>query len=216
MRRVLLILVALFAVMTGAVVFAAMNLDAYVNRNRELVATRVAAALGREVEFGEVGISFADGLGVRVADLRVGDDPAFSREDFVRSAAVDVRVALLPALFGRIEVVRVVLRSPRVQLIQTKDGLSIDSFFGGGRAGAASVGAPEEATAGSSMAFMIMLLNVEDGELRFEDRTTKPPVELRVTRLDVEASELSMSQPLDFTLRAAVLGSKAQAAPVTV
>ncbi|MBW2275808.1 MAG: DUF748 domain-containing protein [Deltaproteobacteria bacterium] len=210
MRRFLLGLVVLFAVLAGAAVFAAMNLDAYVNRNREVVAKRVEAALGREVEFGEVGISFAGGLGVHVADLRVGDDPAFSQDDFVHAAALDVRVALLPALFGRIEVVRVVLRSPRVQLIQTKDGLSIDSLGGGGRAGGVSGRAPEESAAGGGTAFLVSLLNVEDGELRFEDRTAKPPVELRVTRLDAEATELSMTEPVDFTVRAAVLGSEAQ------
>lgn len=205
MRRWLFLLAIVFVVLAGAVVLAVLNLDSYVNRNREAVAKRVQTALGREVAFGEVGISFAGGLGVRVSDLSVGDDPAFSQEDFLRVETVDVQVALLPALFGRIEVSRVVLRSPRVTLIQTKRGLSTDSLGGGGGGG----GPPQEGATGSP-ALLVSLLNVQDGELRYEDRTAQPPVALSVTRLDVDASEISMSRPVDFELRAALFGADGQ------
>ena len=47
---------------------------------------------------------------------------------------MDVQVAILPALFGTIEVRRVVLRSPAVRVIRTAKGLSIDGLGGGGAA----------------------------------------------------------------------------------
>jgi hypothetical protein len=220
MRRVLVVLAVLLVVLAAAAVFAARNLDSYVNRNRESIAQQVEGALGREVEFGEVGISFAGGLGVRVEDLRVGDDPAFSKEDFLSAGAVDVQVAILPALFGRIEVARVVLREPRVRLIQTRQGLSIESLGSGAGGGAPGEAAPEAAAPGEAAepgaapgggtALLVSLLNIEDGEVRFEDRTAKPPVELAVTHLDVEASDISLSQPVAFEMRAAILGADAQ------
>ena len=109
-----IIVAALALVLGGGLWVATANLDAWLNENRAWVGEQLSAALGRDVSFGEVGISLRSGLGVRARDLRIGEDPAFSKQDFVQAEAVDVRVKLLPALFGEIQVARVVLRSPSV------------------------------------------------------------------------------------------------------
>ena len=75
MKRLLLIAAGLFALLAAVAAVAAWNLDAFVNANRDTIAAQVETGLGREVEFGEIGVSFRGGLGVRVADLRIGDDP---------------------------------------------------------------------------------------------------------------------------------------------
>jgi len=200
MRRWLLVLVVVLCVGIGAVALAVANLDAYVNANREAVAARVEGVLGRKVSFGEVGLSFAGGIGVRVSDLRVGDDPDFSQEDFVGAEAVDVLVRIVPALFGRIEVARVVLRSPRITVIRTSKGLSTDSLGGAGEQ-------REPTPGGTRVPLLVSLLDVRDGTLRFVDRAAKPPVELEVAQLDVRASDISPTQPVEFEVEAAVLGA---------
>ena len=106
MRRWLIVSGIAVVVIVAAVALAAANLDAYLNSHRGAVQERLEAELGREVSFGAVGISFLPGLGVRVEDLRVGDDAAFSEGDFVRAAAVDVGVKLLPALLETLQVFR--------------------------------------------------------------------------------------------------------------
>lgn len=204
MRKAIVVAGVVAFVVIGLVALAAINLDGYLNANRGLVAERVEAALGRKVAFGEVGISWRGGLGVRVSDLHVGDDPAFSKEDFVAAEAVDVRVKLLAALFGRIEVDRVILRAPRVTLIQTAQGLSIDSL---GRSRGAE---PEAEKGGARSALLVALLDVRDGALRYVDRTVSPAVTLEVDRLDVRASELGFSEPIDFEVSASLFGAAGQ------
>jgi AsmA protein len=188
--------------LVGALVLAALNLNRFLNQNRDLIAKQAQRAVGREVRFGELGVSFAGGLAVRVEDLRVGDDPAFSKEDFVSAETVDVGVKILPALFGRIELGRVVLRSPSISVIQTSQGLSIDSL-----GGAKQEPAPQQ---GPPPALLVSLVDIRDGTLRFLDQTAKPPAELRVTRLDFSASEVSLSDPVRFELSAALLGAEKQ------
>jgi uncharacterized protein involved in outer membrane biogenesis len=206
-----LVLAALIAVgLAGILALAVANLDRWLNANKELVAERVESALGRQVSFGEVGLSFRGGLGVRVTDLRVGDDPAYSAEDFVRSEAVDVLIRIWPALFGEIEVGRVVLRHPSIRVIKTAKGLSTDSLGGG-----APEPAPSAEEAGPSRALLVALVDVSDGEVRYVDRTAKPPLELAVNDLDVRASDLSTDRPVHFEIEAAVLGAERQNLDVT-
>jgi uncharacterized protein YhdP len=207
MRRWLLALAAVALVLALGVSLAARNLDAYLDANRDALARQAADALGREVQFSGVRISLRGGLGLRVSDLRVGDDPAFSSEPFLAADALEVQVALLPALRGRIEVERVVLRSPAIQVIGTAQGLSTASL---GRP-AAPPGAAEKAPSGSAPgALLVALVEIDDGTLRYVDRTTRPPVETVTRALDFRASDLAPGAPVAFEMEAAVLGSTRQ------
>jgi uncharacterized protein involved in outer membrane biogenesis len=211
MRKGLTLVAGVLVLLIGAVVLAIANLDAFVDANRTAVEERVEQALGRPVSFGEVGISWAGGFGVRVADLRVGEDAALAKDrpDLLTAKVVDVRVNLLAALFGRIEVTRVILRSPRITVIQTANGLSTDGLAGGassdGPAGAPTeLGAKKEAP----REFQISLVDVRDGELTFIDRTAEPPATFEVKALDVSIPSYRPSEPVEFEISAAVAGAK--------
>lgn len=209
MKKLFVAFAVLLVLLAGALVVAALNLDSWLDENREELAGRAGDALGRKVAFEEIGVSFAGGFGIRLGGLSVGDDPAFSKEEFLSAGVVDVRVRILPALFGRVEVARVVLREPRVTVIQTARGLSTDSLGGGtSDSKPAASGGAEPAAAGPTV--LVALVDLRDGTLRYVDRTAKPPVELTVTRLDFEASDLSVDRPLSFEMAAALLGSERQ------
>ncbi len=208
MRRWLLALAAVALVLGLGLGLAARNLDAYLSANRDAIGRRAADALGRDVEFAAVGVSLRGGLAVRVADLRVGDDPAFSADPFLAADALEVRIALLPALRGRIEVERVVLRSPTISVIETAQGLSTASL---GRPAAPRGGAPGTPAAESALrALAVALVDIEDGTLRYVDRSSRPPVETVMNDLDFQASDLAPGAPVVFEMEAAVLGSKRQ------
>lgn len=205
MRRWLALAALIALGLAGILALAVANLDRWLNANKELVAERVESALGRKVSFGEVGLSFRGGLGARVTQLRVGDDPAYSAQDFVRSEAVDVLIRIWPALFGEIEVDRVVLRRPSIRVVKTAAGLSTDSLGGGAR----QETAPAEG-GGASRALLVALVDVSDGEIHYLDRTASPPTEFEVRDLDVRASDLATDRPVRFELEAAVLGAERQ------
>jgi len=214
MRKVIIVLgiIVLAAVAVVAVVVA--NLNSYLNdeANRTWVSGQAEAALGRSVSFGEVGVSLLGGLGVRVADLRIGDDPAFSKDAFVSAAAIDLQVAILPALFGNIEVDHVVLRSPSITVVQTARGLSTSTLGAGAKAGeAAKPAAPaEEGAAAAVPSFVVSSVDISDGSLRFINKTATPAAESAIEKLDFRASNVSMSGPIRFELAAAVLGASRQ------
>jgi uncharacterized protein involved in outer membrane biogenesis len=214
MRKILVILGVVAVVVIAAVVVVVANLNSYLNEeeNRAWVAGQAEAALGRSVGFGEVGVSLLGGLGVRVADLRIGDDPAFSKDPFVSAAAIDLQVAVLPALLGRIEVDHVVLRSPAITVVQTARGLSTSTLGGG-----AEPEPPADASAepGALPSFVVASVDVSDGSLRFIDKTSTPAAESAIEKLDFRASNVSMAGPIRFELAAAVLGASRQNVRIT-
>ena len=209
MRKSGIALAIAVLLLVGAVVLAATNLGSWINRNRDALAAEARERLGRDVSFGEVGISFAAGLAVRVADLRVGGDPAFSQADLLGADAIEIRVKLLPLVFGNVEIGRIVLRRPSIHVIQSERGLSTDSL--GGDSGADGEAAP----GGPPPALLVSLVDIRDGTIRWEDRTAEPPVDLRVERLDFRASYLSFTDPLVFDLEASVFGSPGPNAKVS-
>ena len=206
MRRVLVFLAVAVVLLVGALALAIANLDSFVDANRQSIEEGVEHAIGRPVSFGTVGISWAGGLGVRVDDLRVGEDAAFAKNtsDFLTADAVDVHVNLWAALFGRIEVTRVVLRAPRITVIQTAQGLSTDSLLdavGGGTP------ASDAGSAGPGN-LQVSLVDVRDGELTYIDRTAAPPAEFVVKALDVRIPSYRAGLPVDLEVSAAVAGAE--------
>src|ERR1051325_6943216 len=123
-----IILGVILLVIAGAVALALTNLNSYLNRNKDWLAGQVENALGRKVSFSEIGVQLFGGFGARIKDLRIADDPAFSKDDFVKAGDVEVSIHLWPALFGRYEVKRVALIQPEVTIVRTKDGFNYDSI----------------------------------------------------------------------------------------
>ena len=195
-----IVLGSVVLVLAGGVFLAVANLNSWLNDNREMLAERAEAVAGRKVSFSEVGVSLWPTLAVRLTDLRVGDDPAFSDGNFIEAEIVDIGVKVLPLLSGQVEVSRVILRSPQVTIIETAKGRNMDSLGGGG--------APaEETPASPAGAIVIALIDLRDGRIRYLDRTGKQPVETLVEKIDFSAKDVSPHEPFAFELSAAILGS---------
>jgi len=215
MRKILIALGVIVLAIVAVVVVVVANLNSYLNdeANRAWLTGQAESALGRSVSFGEVGVSLLGGLGVRVADLRIGDDPAFSKDPFVSAGAIDLQVAILPALFGNIEVDHVVLRSPAITVVQTARGLSTSTLGGGAKAPPPKPPADEQPAALPS--FVVASVDISDGSLRFVNKTVTPAAESAIEKLDFRASNVSMTGPIRFELAAAVLGASRQNIRIT-
>jgi hypothetical protein len=208
MRKLIALLVVLL-IIAGAILFAATNLNRYLQENRDWLAQQATTALGRQVSFADIGVSFSRGLGAKITDVAVADDPAFGKDDFLRVASANVIVEILPALSGRYEVRRVELDAPRVNVIKTKSGFNFDSIGQAKAEGAkvpAAPGAPEQSGSSAALPFLVSLLHIRDGHLRFVDKTTSPAREMVVDKLDFSAADVSLDKPISVDIAAAVLG----------
>ncbi len=201
-RRWPWIVLALVAITAGVFAYAAANLNGYLTNNRAALAERASAALGRKVSFENVELSFSRGLGVALADLAIADDPRFAAGDFLRTDRAVVRVRVLPALFGRYEIASIVLDAPDLTVVRTSEGLNISTL--GGKADEPA-GADDGAPGGSAV--VVALVDVNDGKLKFVDKTATPAREMVVEAVDLSASDFSAGKSLRFELGAAIFGA---------
>ncbi|MBI4637452.1 MAG: AsmA family protein [Candidatus Rokubacteria bacterium] len=124
MRRYAKWVLAAFAALVVLVVAALAALPLLVDtpRVQSLIATSASQALGRPVTFASVSVTVFPLPAVELRGLEVADDPKFDTAPFLKLERGELRLRLRPLLSGRVEFGELVLRQPRIALIQSADG----------------------------------------------------------------------------------------------
>ena len=104
-----LVLLALFLVRPG------------VSRLKTRIATSVGNALARRVEIGSVHLRFLP-PGFDLENLIIYEDPTFGAEPMLRAPEVTAAVRITALLRGRLDIARLELTEPSVNLVRTQDG----------------------------------------------------------------------------------------------
>ena len=89
-----------------------------------MLVPRIEAALEREVEIGDVSVSIWGGLGADVKGMRVLNRPGFVHEELFRFDQLSIRVKFWPLLRKRVEVKKLILENPEINLEKEKKGVS--------------------------------------------------------------------------------------------
>jgi AsmA protein len=99
-----------------------------------LMIPRIEKALSRKVEIEDISVSLWGGLGVDVKGMRVLNPAGFTQEELFKFDQLLVRVKLLPLLHKRIEIKKLILKSPQINLERNSDGVTnySDLIKGGG------------------------------------------------------------------------------------
>src|SRR5262245_36664748 len=143
--------------------------------------------------------------------LRIADDPAYSTDDFLTTDRAFAVVRVWPLLERRIEVRRIAVHDPHVTIIRTAKGVNIDSLGrkpgSGTRAAAPQPTTPDPPS--SLPAFAIALVNLDNGTVRYVDRTGAKPNETTITPLHVRLSDLSLTTPMRVEVEATTVGTPA-------
>lgn len=211
MRKFLIagaILVALIAV----VAIVATNLEGIVNKNKDYILGRAETTLGREVSIGKIGITLRGGLGVRLEDVKVGEDPVFGPGPFVEASDLQVNVKILPLLKKEFQVKRVILRDPLIRIVKNKSGvLSTQSLVrrapAQGRPEATSAPGDEAATgATATVPLAVSLANIENGEVQYVDESQG--LSVRIHKIDTSVRDFDLEKPLSIEIEAALFSDE--------
>jgi AsmA protein len=93
-----------------------------VNRFKPTLETKLSDALGRKVEIGNIGLSIISGS-VKVDNIVIADDPAFSNSSFLQAKELKAGVALLPLIFSKkLEVSSFTVTEPQVSILRSPSG----------------------------------------------------------------------------------------------
>ncbi len=210
MRKLVLGGLILLLLIGGLLAFAVSNLNSLVEANKDRLLAQAEQALGRPLQIGDIELSLWGGIGARLQNVALADDPAFSSDTFVRAADLQITLKFMPLLRQELEVGRVIVRDPVIRLIRNAEGVFNFASLGGGQTETqdappqASEAAP--ASDGEGLLLLIALANIANGDIHYTDRQTQ--TELRLSQLDLEVGNLSLDQPLSLELSAAFLAEQ--------
>ncbi|MGE0825877.1 MAG: AsmA-like C-terminal region-containing protein [Candidatus Binatia bacterium] len=212
MRKIVIIIVILI-LFGGVVSLAVVNLSGLINRNKEYLLAQAEQTLGREVTVGEIGVTLWGGIGVRLRNFTLADDPAFSQEDFLRAADLQVNVEFLPLFWKELRVKRLILHQPAITIIRNQQGRFNFASLGSGTSKEQPPTQeqkdirelPSSSTA-KPFPLIAAFMNLADGTVRYVDRQDR--TDLQVNRVDLTVEDLSFDRPFELVLNSAVLAEQ--------
>jgi len=210
-RRALIIAAAgaliLVAIAGALFFFAARNLDAIIAANRGKLLRYVGTTIGRQIAVERIKAHLGLGIAVELENLKIADDPAFSRRPFLTTNKVSCRVDFLPLLAGEARFARLVFAQPEIWLRRDARGELNISTFGIG-AGSKPAGGADQVKAGQLSELRITSLSVEKGRLYFEQARQNGPIAM--TQVDLDLDNFSARAPFDLGLKLALPASAKQ------
>jgi len=202
-KKILIIVGSVVVVISVVLVIVVANLNKIVNSRKDALLAQAEKQIGREISIGNVGVVLWPELGVRVEDVSLADDPAYSQEPFVSAGDIRVNVKLLPLLKRRVEVKRFVANKPVINIIRADSThfnfTSLVTAASGGKA--AATGKDGGAAAAP---IVLAFADIKDGTVRYVDRMTG--LDRTIKDIDFAASNLSPGSRATATLAAAVFG----------
>ncbi|MGH7451517.1 MAG: AsmA family protein, partial [bacterium] len=119
-RKFLVVAATVVAALLIAVIVLPLLFNA--NQFKPMLESKLAGALGRDVEIGNLSLAVLSG-GISIDHVLISDDPAFSRSPFLKAKGVTVGVGLAPLIFSRkLEVHSFTIEQPEVTLLQSPVG----------------------------------------------------------------------------------------------
>jgi len=204
------ILLIVTAVLTAILILAAVifvnTFD--INRYKPQIVSRASQALGRPVDFAKVSlaISLRQGISLKIADLRVGEDPAFGEGDFLAVKYASFGIDVLGFIFQKkVNLPSIFIDSPRITLIRSGDGSVNINKLGRLKEKDRGISVPSVA---ALPALFISSVKVTGGTLIYVDRLFEPVLNFKIKDLGLLASRVSLTKSFPFTVEAAVLGEQ--------
>ena len=213
--KVLKIVVGVFFLL---VVFAAAGLYFFLktfdaNKFLPQITRQATEMIGRDLKIGraELGFSFLNGIALQVKDIALADDPKFSDKPFLTVDRIDVGLNLGALILERkIQLAQVVIVSPQIVIIRSKEGIINAATMG--PKPLASSSAPASPAQGQPMAGLPALLvkdiKVVNARVTYMDEMFAPRLALQVDRIDMDAHDFSLTDPFNLTVKAAVFSAE--------
>src|SRR5215510_14025096 len=108
----------ILVIVIGLAAFVPIRLD----RLKKRLETSISASVGRRVSAQQINFHLLPQPGFDLKDFSIEDDPAFSSEPLLHSDSVTANLRLRSLLGARIEIARLSLKEPSLNLVRNSQG----------------------------------------------------------------------------------------------
>jgi AsmA protein len=175
-------------VLLGLVILAGValvNLQGLINRNKDYLLAQAKEALGRDVKMGHIGVILWGGIGVRLKEFSLADDPSFAKEPFVRAEDLQVNMKLLPLFRKELQVSKVILHRPVINVIKDQKGQFNFSTIGREKEKKETAKEKKESPKerAAPPALLVSLIDVDGGEIQYMEMSQGKGIDFRASQV---------------------------------
>jgi AsmA protein len=184
-----------------------LNINALIARNKGYLIEQAESALGRKISVDQVQATLFSGIGARLTNFAMADDPAYASGDFVRAKDLQVIVKFWPLLSKSVQVKRVILHDPVIQIVRNRDGKF--NFSTIGKKAKEKKDEHEKADRApqeQESALLISLVDISNGNIRYLDK--KNGTDMQAKQIDLKIEDFDFAKPFSVKLKAALYADK--------
>ncbi len=199
---------AILLVTFVTILVAIWNLNSLIKRNKDYLLAQAEVVLGRKVAVGSIEATVVSGIGVRLNDIILADDPAYSKRDFLRAKDLQINLKFWPLLKKQFQVKRVILHEPIIEIIRNRNGEFNFSTIGKKDEEVKDKPGTKERRERppAPPALLVSLVDISGGNLRFRDQ--KDGADLEVRQIDLKVGDLAPNAPFSVDLAANLFSTK--------
>lgn len=218
LKKIIIIALCVILPLIACVIAAPFVID--LNNYKGKIVNIAKSSLGRDMDFDNIELSLLSGLGADIHGLRIAENPAFGKGDFVSLERLQLKIKLLPLLKKQVQVGELILEKPRIQLIKNKKGeFNFNDIAGSQSTGAAKPESKEGKTgdkppkAGVSplAGLLVSAFILNEGQIVFTDESSpEGTTNTTIDMLDLKLSDISISSPVNTFIACRLPGSTKQ------
>ena len=186
---------------------ALLNVNALIARNKGYLIEQAEGALGRRISVDQVQATIFSGIGARLTNFAMADDPTYASGDFVRAKDLQIIVKFWPLLSKSVQVKQVILHDPVIQIVRNRDGNFNFSTIGKkAKAKKDEREKEERAPREEQSALLISLVDISNGNIRYLDK--KNGTDMQAKQIDLKIEDFDFAKPFSVKLKAAIYADK--------
>ena len=186
---------------------ALLNVNALIARNKGYLIEQAEGALGRRISVDQVQATIFSGIGARLTNFAMADDPTYASGDFVRAKDLQIIVEFWPLLRKSVQVKQVILHDPVIQIVRNRDGNFNFSTIGKkAKAKRDEREKEERAPREEQSALLISLVDISNGNIRYLDK--KNGTDMQAKQIDLKIEDFDFAKPFSVKLKAAIYADK--------
>jgi len=186
---------------------ALLNVNALIARNKGYLIEQAEGALGRKISVDQVQATIFSGIGARLTNFAMADDPTYASGDFVRAKDLQIIVKFWPLLRKSVQVKQVILHDPVIQIVRNRDGNFNFSTIGKkAKAKRDEREKEERAPREEQSALLISLVDISNGNIRYLDK--KNGTDMQAKQIDLKIEDFDFAKPFSVKLKAAIYADK--------
>ena len=178
------------------------------NRYRDHYLLALEEALDRKIEVEDVQLTVFPTLGVHLKNVVIADDPIFSSQPFMTVPSVQVVVRWKPLLQRRIQVERVLVNAPSLQVIRSSKG-ELNTSTMGKRASSGSVKVEKMESKNQISplmgVFAVEQLTMTGGNLHYEDRMHQSSQVYQINDLAMDTDSVAIGETASIAVNGMVM-----------